>query len=312
MRIYELLSTYRDRISTAVNLVAENYAYFPFGDAYEKIGELYEQLNKNNSPSAKSTTPSWPFPTSHREEIDPTIDDYIKFFEGYLNATKFASTRSIISKQSDGIASYIVGIYIEAVDFIFSELDALDSKSEYQLDADRKVMQLAKISSIIASFFEKALAELRDIESLRAILQSSLPAYAAATQGHFDIGDLAKSFGSGALAVASPWIGIPALIAHVKAQSDKGKGAQALVEQWVAQFEILEGKVESLREEIVDSVEKTKSYAKEKSAEVNGNAIIAICKHLEKSGYPIARLEGYFENEIASAESAIADLESGD
>lgn len=312
MRIYELLSTCRDKTSTAISLIAERHVYAPFSDAYEKIRELYEQLNKNSSLSTQNTTPSWPFPTSHREEIEPTRDDYIKFFEGYLNATKFASTRSIISKQSDKIASFIVDVYIEEVDFIFSELDALDSKSEYQLDADRKVMQLAKISSIIASFFEKALAELRDIESLRAILQSSLPAYAAATQGHFDIGDLAKSFGSGALAVASPWIGIPALIAHIKAQSDKGKGAQALVEQWVAQFENLEGKVESLREEIVDSAEKTKSYAKEKSAEVNGNAIIAICKHLEKNGYPIARLEGFFENEIADAESVIADFESGD
>ncbi len=148
-------------------------------------------------------------------------------------------------------------------------------------------------ANIVTSHFSTVIAEMKDIEQHRNWLQSNYQAFVAATNDEFDWGSAARNFGAGALAVANPIIGIPALIANFKFQIDKGKAENAQLDRYVNLYDEFENRVQSARQQIIQAAEQTKSYVADKFKEVNETAIAAILTETSAGG---CVLDHYFKS----------------
>lgn len=292
MDIIELLGSHKEKFSVAIGIVAEQNAYGPFDEAFQNINAAYEKYNL--------------------EKSDHSREELLELMEELFESTKFGNIQSSLLKFSERTADIIISNYIEAIDKIFDCQSFADLKPNYQLNADQKATQRSKICFIITTNFSSASSDIREIETLRAWLQSNYSAYVSATSEEFDLGAVARNFGAGALAVASPWVGIPAFIVNWKMQSDKQKNSESQVEYWINQFSAFEDKIIALRQQLVDSAEKTKSYAIDKSKEVNGDAIITVCKNLEKLGHKLSYFENFITGEISELDTFILDNTQGD
>jgi uncharacterized UPF0160 family protein len=163
----------------------------------------------------------------------------------------------------------------------------------------------------MSSFFSTVIAEMNDIEQRCNWLQSNYQAFVAETNDEFDWGSAARNFGAGALAVANPIIGIPALIANFKFESNKGKAASSQLDHYVELLDEFENKIQSVRQQIIQAAEQTKKYVNDKFNEVNESAIVAILTETAATG---CNLEHYFKSldfkELESVERDILSEEA--
>lgn len=274
---------FHQRAAVVYSAMAENRVYAPFNHAYVQINEAYER-----------------FDTDKEEH---TREELLALFSSLFNDAKFGNAQKDVATAAGDIAGSIIEYYDDQVSTIFSGKPFETLSSRYRLSADLRASQLAKISAIVSSHFSAVIAEMKDIEQRRNWLQSNYQAFVTATNDEFDWGSAARNFGAGALAVANPIIGIPALIANFKFQSDKGKVESAQLDRYVELFDEFENKVHAVRQQIIQAAELTKSYVSEKFKEVNGSAIAAILSEVAASG---CILDHYFKSldfkELESAE----------
>lgn len=265
--------TFHQRAAVVYSVMAENCVYVPFNDAYVHINEAYER-----------------FDTDKQEH---TREELLTLFSSILSAAKFGNAQMDLSDAAGEIAKSIIEYYDDQVSEIFSGKPFETLSTRYRLNADLRASQLAKISAIVTSHFSTVIAEIKDIEQRRNWLQSNYQAFVAATNNDFDWGSMARNFGAGALAVANPIIGIPALIANFKFQADKGKAESAQLDRYVDLYDEFENKVQSARQKIIQAAEQTKSYVVEKFKEVNETAIATILTETSVGG---CVLDHYFKS----------------
>lgn len=278
--------SFHQRAAIVYSVIAENRVYAPFNDQYVQINDAYER-----------------FDTDKQEH---TREELLTLFGSLFNAAKFGNCQKGLTEAAGEIAKSIVEYYDDQVSTIFTEKPFEALSSRYRLSADLRASQLAKISAIVSSHFSTVIAEMKDIEQRRNWLQSNYQAFVAATNDEFDWGSAARNFGAGALAVANPIIGIPALIANFKLQSDKGKAASAQLDHYVELFDEFENKVQSVRQHIIQAAEQTKKYVNDKFKEVNESAIVAILTEIAAGG---CNLEHYFTSlDFKELESVERDI----
>jgi flagellar biosynthesis/type III secretory pathway protein FliH len=264
---------FHQRAAVVYSLMAENRVYALFNDAYVQINEAYERFDTDKS--------------------EHTREELLELFSTFFNAAKFSNSQKDLMTAAIEIAESIIEYYDDQVFTIFSGKPFETLSSKYRLNADLRASQLSKISAIVTSHFATVIAEMRDIEQRRNWLQSNYQAFVTATNDEFDWGNAARNFGAGALAVAHPIIGIPALIANFKHQSDKQKTERAQLDRYVELFDEFENKVQSVRQQIIQAAEQTKRYVGDKFKEVNGSAIAAILSETAASG---CILDHYFKS----------------
>lgn len=265
--------TFHERGAAVYAAMAENRTYSVFNDPFVQINQAYECFNT--------------------EKDEHSREELLTLFSSLLNAAKFGNVQKDINSAGNDIAKAIIEYYDEQVSAIFSDQPFANLAPRYALNADLRASQLAKISAIIVGHFSTVISEMKDIELRRNSLQSNYQALVAATNDEFDWGSAARNFGAGALAVANPIIGIPALIANFKFQSDKGKAESAQIDRYVELFDEFENKVLAVREHIVQAAEQTKSYVAEKFKEVNALAITALLSEIAGNG---CVLDHYFKS----------------
>lgn len=291
MDTLNILAEYKEKMSLAIGIIAEGYAYAPFGEFFKKNNLAYKKFNPDKS--------------------EHTREEYHQFFEAILEASNFGNIQSQILTNSEEIADLIITTYVESIDILFEDKKLLNMKIKYQLNADQKAIQLSKISSIITSNFNTVVTYSREVETQRNWLESNYLKFKYATDDELDLGTIARNFGIGALAVAKPWIGIPAFIANWKTQSDQQKSMETMVENWFNKFCEFEEKIADCTKNIIDAAEKTKSYVTERSKEVNGDAIIDVCTGLKNLRQDIGHFNKYLLELIAEANSIIEDHKQG-
>lgn len=264
---------FHQRAAVVYSVMAENRVCAPFNDAYVQINEAYER-----------------FDTDKQEH---TREELLALFSSFFSAAKFGNAQKELTDAAGEIAKSIIEYYDDQVSTIFSgePFEALSTK--YRLNADLRASQLAKISAIVTSHFLAVIAEMKDIEQRRNWLQSNYPDFVAATKDEFDWGSAASSFGAGALAAVHPIFGIPALIKNVTSQSDKGKAKRAQFDRYLDLYDEFENKVRSVRQQIIQAAEQTKSYVGDKFKEVNESAITAILSQTAAGG---CILDNYFKS----------------
>lgn len=277
---------FHQRAAAVYAAIAENRVYEPFNDAYAQINKAYEKFDTDK--------------TEH------TREELLELFSAILNAAKFGNTQKDLAAAAGEIAGFIIEYYDDQVSTIFSGKPFEAISSKYRLSADLRASQLSKIAAIVTSHFAAVIAEAKEIEQRRNWLQSNYQTVVSATNDEFDWGSAARNFGAGALAAANPIIGIPALIANFKIQSDKGKAESAQLDRYIELFDEFENKVNSIRQQIIQAAEQTKSYVGDKFKEVNGLAIAEILSETAASG---CVLDHYFKSldfkELESAEREI-------
>lgn len=264
---------YNDRAAKVFGAVAENLILAPFVDQYAQIDEAYNKFDPDRE--------------NHTEE------ELLFLVSSILSAAKFDNVQKDLASAADEIAKGIIAGYDEDISAIFSGKPFEDFASRYSLTADLRATQLAKISAIAVSHFSTVVMEVKDIEQRRNWLQSNYHTFVSGAGDTFDWGSAARQFGAGALAVAHPFIGVPALIANYKRDSDKAKAEGALFDRYVKLFEEFENKVQSVREQVIQAAEKTKSYAEDKCKEINVTAITAILTEMAAAN---CNLDHYFES----------------
>lgn len=265
--------SFHERVATVYAATAENRIYAVFNDSFAQINQAYECFNTGKEEHS-------------REEL-------LTLFSSLLNAAKFGNVQKDINSASNDIAKAVIEYYDDQVSTIFSGQPFSNLSTRYTLTADLRASQLAKISAIIFGYFSIVVSEMKDIEQRRSSLQSNYHAFIAATSEAFDWGAAARNFGAGALAAANPIIGIPALIANFKLQSDKDKAANAQIARYVELFDEFENKVLGVREHIVQAAENTKAYVAEKFKEVNALGIITMLSEIAENGHI---LDQYFKS----------------
>lgn len=283
----KLLNEFKKRSSEFAGDVTGLRVFHIFEGAFEKIHAAYEKFDF--------------------EKSDHSRKEFIKLFKKILKNAKFGNIQSDLIDLFDDTADRTVSWFVEAVDVIFDEQDFEELKSNYQLSADQKSIQKSKISSILISNFNGVISEARDIESTRLWLQSNSEKFISKFNGEMDIGELARGAGTGALAVINPWIGIPAVIANLKMAMDKSNDNSSFTDQWIDHFADLEEKIILLRKRITNAVEKDKAYVIEKTAEVMGTAIIAICMDMEKHGHDVSHFYDYVRAELSTIDEYYQD-----
>lgn len=267
------VQAFHQRAAIVYSVIAENRVYAPFNDAYEQIDEAYERFDQ--------------------EKTEHTREELLTLFSALFNTAKFGNAQKDLTAAAGEIASIIIDYYDEQVSTIFSGQPFENLSPRYRLNADLRASQLAKISAIVTSHYSTVIVEMKDIEQRRNWLQSNYQGFIAATNDEFDWGVAARSFGAGALAVANPIVGIPALIANFKFQSDKGKVESAQIARYVELFDEFENKVHSVRQQIIQAAEQTKSYIGDKFKEINVSAITVILSETAAYG---CTLDHYFKS----------------
>lgn len=265
--------TFHQRAAVVFSVMAENRVYALFNNTYVQIDEAYER-----------------FDTDKQEH---TREELLALFSSLFSVAKFGDTQKNLTEAAGEIAKSIIEYYDGQVSDIFSGKSFEALSTRYRLNADLRASQLAKISAIVTSHFSTVIAELKDIEQRRSWLQSNYQAFVAATSDEFDWGSAARNFGAGALAVANPIIGIPALIANFKLQADKGKAESAQLDRYVDLCDEFENKIQSVRQQIIQAAEQTKSYVADKFKEVNESAIAEILLETSAGG---CILDHYFKS----------------
>jgi hypothetical protein len=262
---------------------AEEKAYSPFGDAFDKINSAYERFNV--------------------EKEDHSRSEVLELFSALFGAAKFGGIQTSLSLAASEVAKEVIEYYDEQVSRIFEGQHYEKASAKYRLSADLRASQLSKISAILVAKFSAVIVEAKEIDVRREWLSLNYDAYIQATAGNFDWGTAARHFGAGALAVANPLIGVPALIANLKFQSDKEKAENAKLDRYAELCDEFEKKLQSLRPKIVDAAEQFKAYVQEKFSEVNVLAVSAILSELSTSGHII---DHYFKlldyDELQNAE----------
>lgn len=261
------------RVAVVYAAIAENRVYAPFIDTYVQLDKAYEN-----------------FDTDKQEH---TREEVLALFESLLRTAKFGNAQKDLTEAAGEIAKDIIDYYDDQVSTIFSEKPFETLSSRYRLNADLRASQLAKITAIVTSHFSTTVAEMKDIEQRRNWLQSNYQVFVVATSDDFDWGNVVRCFGAGALAAANPIIGIPALIANFKLQSDKDNNKSAQTDRYIELFDEFENKVHSVRQQIIQAAEQTKTYVADKFKEVNESAIAAILTETAATG---CILDHYFKS----------------
>jgi hypothetical protein len=264
---------FHERGAVVYAAMAENRVYSVFNDQFAKINQAYEIFNT--------------------EKHEHSREELLTLFASMLDAAKFSNVQKDISSAANEIAKSIIEYYDEQVSVIFSSQPFSNLSPRYALNADLRASQSAKISAIISGHFSNVISEMKDIDQRRNQLQSNYQSLVAATNDEFDWGSAARNFGAGALAVANPFIGIPALITNFQFQSDKGKAESAQIDRYVELFDEFENKVLAVRENIIQGAEQTKNYVAEKFKEVNASAIATILSEISANG---CTLDHYFKS----------------
>lgn len=291
MDTFDLLGEFKQKVSIAIGAAAEGFAYSAFSESYERINSAYDEYQN--------------------ESADSSNEKLNRLVVTLLESTKFENYQSALLENSGEIADLIISMYIETVNNIFDGKSFANLKSNYQLNADQRAIQRSKICSIIVANFGAA-SDIREIQTQRAWLQSNHSAIFAAISKGLDLGIVARNFGAGALAFVSPWVGVPALVANLVGQIDKENATEERVQFWNEKFKEFEVSINKLRTKVDDFSKKVKLYAIDKSTEVNGDAIIAICNDLKNSGHDLEYFNDFVNASISELDSYIISNSQGD
>lgn len=285
------LKDYSERCAKAYGLITEQRLLSVFGDVYAEIERVFEEFDTEND--------------------EHTLEEHISFVTDWVQVARFGSCPRNVSGIANLTGKEVIEEYIEQLDAVLSGQPFETQFCNFRLDADKKVIQSAKIASIISSFFAQIQVEVRDLEVRRSWLETNLPAFIKASNNDADWGSLAKQFGAGALAVASPFIGVPALIANWKSITDKGSSKTEQADLYIRQLTEFETETDLMRQQILDAAGQAKDYVTSKWKEVSGDAIFSVLAEISGRGIS---LEHYFAHiaevkmaELLSAEEAISE-----
>lgn len=221
------------------------------------------------------------------EKNEHTRNEILSFYSEIIEATNFGNVQRELITAAGDIAENLLKHYDNEISNIFLGQLFKHLESKYRLNIDLRASQLAKISAILMSHFSGVIAEMREIEQRRQWLLSNYSALVETTKDEFNWGSAARSLGAGALAVANPFIGIPALIVNFASQSSKGKAESAQVDRYSEQFAEFENKIYFLHQQILQAGEKTKTYICDKAHEVAVVAVLEVLKEITTNGHPI-------------------------
>lgn len=265
--------SFQKRVAVIYSIQAENSICAPFNAAYSRLDEAYQRYDTNKP--------------------EHTHEELLTLLSSILDAVRFEDVQKDLTAAAKEIAQSIIDYYDEQLDTIFSGQTFESLGAKYRLNADLRASQLEKISAIVIGHCSTIVAEARDVAQRRLWLQSNYQNIANTTNDEMNWGSIARNFGAGALAVANPWIGIPALIVNYKHQSDKNQAENRQINHYFELFDEFENKVNSLRQQIIQSAAQTKDYVKDKFSEVNGAAVVALLSETAVTG---CTLDHYFKS----------------
>lgn len=277
------------RVATVAPRIAESMMLWPFEEPFSKINEANEVFNF--------------------EKDEHSWEEHLTLCRSAIDGANFGRTRLGIAEQAAAVAGLVIDTFSE-------HLDALQGKSsdiqvgKYRLGADTRAMQHSKIASIVQSAFAPVTLEMAAVEQRRVWLADRFDTYATMPNEALDIGQAARSFGLGALAVANPLIGVPALISSWTSGDTKSKAAAAQDRKYEdAMWGFLE-QIEELRKPVVKAAADTARYITDKWMEVNVHAVMTALQETALLGHSI---QHYCDSlDFDELESLEAEYKQGD
>jgi hypothetical protein len=220
-------------------------------------------------------------------------EELLTFISSLTNSAKFGNAQKEINIIASDVSDAILEIYNEQLSTIFSGQSYESLSSRYELSIDLHTSQKIKISAIVVDFFSHILSELREIEQMRAYLESNYQNYANSINDDFDWEAMARSFGAGALTAINPFIGIPALIANAANNYKKDNEKNSNGDRYIDFHDAFEGKMKDVRQSIFKAYEQVYKYIYEKNKEINCKAINKILSDLAVRG---CNIDHYLDN----------------
>lgn len=267
------VSDYLERWARVAGAASEYEVLEPFTGAFEAVNKALSELEA---------------------EPERTWQTHLQFTRTLLDALKLGDADTALLSASENIAATLVGAFSDSVLKVFHSDRSLPLQARYRLTVDQRVTQEAKIVGIVQNFLRPSMVKLKELEHKRYWLDTNFHAYATLPGEELDITRLAKGFGLGALAVANPLIGVPALIGTWLSDTKQEKaGATQDVLYETTMKEFIDG-IEVFRQLLLKASEQTRVYIEEKWREVIGIGVPAMLKAAVEVGEDI---QNYVSNE---------------
>ena len=237
---------------------------------------------------------------------DDTNSAWLELARCFSKNVRFDHFPTALAQAANAVGEMLVTIYEEELDNVFKPPSLGAYRQRFALGADMKANQASRIAAIIREHFVVAIERSRDIEMRRTWLSTRFAGFEETLRDSgTDIGNLAHNFGVGALAVTHPLIGIPALVANLKKDSERSKAAGAFIEEYQGKLKEYSTAIEELTSEIVDAANRSGGYASAKFRESVADGIAHILSELERCGLPT----GHYHDNLAASMVDIEKLE---
>ena len=277
----ESLASQHRRWARAFARDAQRKLYSPFADRLLNVQQALRQL----------------------EEAGDAREDVIAALDQLFEQTQLEAFDEPVNSVAAMIASRIIGEYEAQLDELFRRQPFESAIRKYALSADLRASQVARIRALIASNFSFLIGEAKELANQRGWLYVHFPEYRKFVGVEYDVGALARNVGLGALAVANPLLGVPALIANWKLQSDKNEKSQALIDNWIEKLNEFVQRLEGLEGHVAQACEKSAQYIEQKFRETCGDAIAHILAELQGAGHSAAHYYDALDHRLAALPS---------
>ena len=198
------------------------------------------------------------------------------------------------------MATGFVDTYTEIVDNL-TEIYEDESLERFKPTKDQSENEINKITGSLKRNLNKFYLGLNDLQILQNKLVNSYPRIVEMSHDNgWNIGTLAKSFASGALAVVYPIIGIPAAIANWSNETKKDKANKEFVERFFQEYQKYIDQVNELAELYRNEINnKHQDFLNSKWGSLIIASTMNILKYLNDKGYSLKNSHKSFKKELA-------------
>lgn len=223
---------------------------------------------------------------------EPSREEQLAYYESILNLQGLSAIRPRLDEASKAIASLVVDGYSEVVKSTFDTLpDAAEQRSRYVLTVDLATEQKRKIASNVLKSFDSITHHLQRSLDLRPSLASEFAKIREELSESFDLRGFVRGFGLGAMAVASPWVGVPAVIGNFLNDQKNEKQKEEYLEGYFSRLSEYDEELHNTITSFNASVEEAHKYVKVKSEEIFCAAIMQMLTELHQQGFDLAKVE---------------------
>lgn len=271
--------------------------------------------NKRNNAEAKQLLAylNQNVPGKAQQELEKLVhypfyqfaDTIIKYVENELpNSDNVSDLISILdvrncSKEMELGINAASGWPLDVFKSLLAEIEQIH-QTDLSMFIPHESVELNEKHSIKANLLNIANNFLYDVSELqmyhRQLENYRIPVNRIIKENKFNLGELAKSFGLGALAAHIPIIGIPAAIVGIYNAYDKDKQQEDLLKEYSNVLEKCDEVFKSAFYSHDKMVEEQNTYFASKSTTMLVNAFTTVFTELNRQGYKLHKPDKYFIN----------------